>query len=168
MAKENQTGTQFTPDAITTPRPNFAQSAESVAGTSFGGDAADDGTSTTPEAEPLPASGEPITDEEAKARATGLEPKDTDGITSTRDLLHAQKKIMVMLQQAPSDQPQLPSCVVTINGYSYVLARGVGINVPISIYEMLVSSGEIPAQRAQDFILQPYNNVPNNVEIQRF
>lgn len=61
----------------------------------------------------------------------------------TKALLDAQPKRMVRLRQAPKGQPALPDAFVGVNGYNYQFHRGVDIEVPTTVYELLWEAGEI-------------------------
>ncbi len=62
----------------------------------------------------------------------------------TGEALAAQPKVKVKLYQVPdSESKKLPDETVQINGYTYVIKRGVEVEVPESVYEVLEHAGRL-------------------------
>lgn len=64
---------------------------------------------------------------------------------SVKDTLQNQEKVRVRLFQVPkdsSDEP-LPDQEVAVNGYVYVLKRGVSLEVPQTVADILEQAGHI-------------------------
>lgn len=62
---------------------------------------------------------------------------------SVKAALDAQPKVRLRLYQVPPDSTdkQLPDEFVQVNGHGYLLKRGVDLEVPQTVYEILVQSG---------------------------
>ena len=63
-------------------------------------------------------------------------------LISTRDILAKEKKVRIRIPKDPLN-PQIPSMFVYINELSYEIALGEEVEVPESIYKILVNSGRI-------------------------
>ncbi len=62
----------------------------------------------------------------------------------TGEVLAAQPKKKVKLYQVPdSESKKLPDETAQINGYTYVIKRGVEVEVPESVYEVLEHAGRM-------------------------
>jgi hypothetical protein len=62
----------------------------------------------------------------------------------TGEALAAQPRVKVKLYQVPdSESKKLPDETVQINGYTYVIKRGVEVEVPESVYEVLKHAGRL-------------------------
>jgi hypothetical protein len=61
----------------------------------------------------------------------------------TKALLDAQPKRKIRLRQAPNGQPKLPDAFVGVNGHNFQLQRGIDIDVPETVFELLYEAGEI-------------------------
>lgn len=61
----------------------------------------------------------------------------------TKALLDAQPKRKVRLRQAPKGQPAWPDGFAGVNGYNFQFQRGVEVEVPETIYQLLDEAGEI-------------------------
>lgn len=61
----------------------------------------------------------------------------------TKDALAAQPKRTIRLHQVPPDSTDrpLPDEYVHVNGYGYLIQRGVEVEVPETVYEVLVQAG---------------------------
>lgn len=55
----------------------------------------------------------------------------------TADILAKQKKRKVRLRQTTGTEPRLPDETVCINGHIYQIKRGIEVEVPQSVYEVL-------------------------------
>ena len=85
---------------------------------------------------------------ETPAAGTGTQTElDTRNLTpderAMKSILDEQEKIRIRLHQVPEDSTDrpLPDEHVHINGYSYHVKRGVEVEVPESVYEVLVQAG---------------------------
>ncbi len=78
-----------------------------------------------------------------KAAPTVADYKQMD--TDTKEALDGQEKVRVRLYQVPKDSSdeQLPPLTVAINGYVYTLDRGVSVEVPETVAEILSEAGYI-------------------------
>lgn len=75
-------------------------------------------------------------------------------IESTRDTkaqLHTQEKFKVMIRrtQGVAEGKESPR-VLSVNGYPYRIPIGVRVEVPESVYLILVQAGEVDPQRDKD------------------
>lgn len=61
----------------------------------------------------------------------------------TGRLLAKQPKRQVRLFQSPKGTPQLPDATVCVNGYIYLIKRGVELQVPETVYHILDEAGLI-------------------------
>lgn len=91
---------------------------------------------------------------ETKAKATAKEseaPPNLGELTEaqfdreTKRILDAQPKVKVRLFQVAKDSSDkhLPDVSVAINGYVYVIPRGVSVSVPESVAEVLEHAGHV-------------------------
>lgn len=61
----------------------------------------------------------------------------------TKALLDAQPKRKIRLRQAPKGQPAFPDAFAGVNGHNFQFQRGIDIEVPETIFELLYEAGEI-------------------------
>ncbi len=62
--------------------------------------------------------------------------------TDTGAVLAAQPKRTIRLYQEPGAR-KLPEETVSVNGYNYVIQRGVEVEVPQTVYEILEQAGRL-------------------------
>src|ERR1044072_94569 len=91
-----------------------------------------------------PAAPEVTDDGRPKVVSKALSDMEMQRITkSTADALRAQPKVQVRLRQKPPGQPQLPAETVQVNGHTFQIMRGVDVEVPQTVREILIESGLI-------------------------
>lgn len=69
--------------------------------------------------------------------------------------LAAERKVTIRLYQRPPSEEQLGRKFVGYQGEFFLIQRGVRVNVPESIYKLLVASGDIAAENDEDEALAP-------------
>lgn len=78
-----------------------------------------------------------------------LSESDMDRVThETHKALSKQKKETIFLYQRPAEEGDpLPDETVCINGYVYQIKRGVSVEVPIGVADVLRHANRLPAAR---------------------
>jgi hypothetical protein len=83
-------------------------------------------------------------DGRVKKVARNLSTVEMDQITrNTAALLAKMPKVRVRLRQNPPGEPQLPAETVQINGHTFMMMRGVDIEVPELVRDILVEANLI-------------------------
>lgn len=80
------------------------------------------------------------------AKKNAMTEEEMDRITrSTAEELADQPKRRIRLHQVPvaAGDPPMPDETVCINGYIYQIKRGEDVEVPESVYQVLVQAGRI-------------------------
>ena len=67
----------------------------------------------------------------------------SDSARKTKEVLAAQPKKTVRLYQRPKGEVPLPDVFVGINGHNFQIQRGIPVDVPEAVYEILMNSSEM-------------------------
>lgn len=88
---------------------------------------------------------EPKTPRKTKTAPEPSEAQYAEQYRSVVDQLHAQEKEKVRLYQTPADSSdeKLPPVTVAVNGHVYTIQRGVRVEVPKTVAEILEHAGHI-------------------------
>ena len=74
---------------------------------------------------------------------------------STKEMLDKQKKFTISLPKALDTAGRSPDKSVQINGHTYQIRRDEAVEVPESVYLVLVQGGDVPPQREEDKKYRP-------------
>jgi hypothetical protein len=81
-----------------------------------------------------------------KEQEVAMTEKEMQNVTNTTArVLGKQDKVSIKLYQVPesSTEPKLPDEEVTVNGYKYVIPRGINVDVPQTVKEILEQAGRL-------------------------
>ncbi len=114
-------------------------------------------------AAPLPAKN-PFSEEEAKEvvkKKPGLRSDDPGITTKTRDELHKQRMVRIIIDSTREEKEDVP---VSVNGHSYLIKRDKEVELPLSVLEVLDNAEMTDYKQVRRENGEGYDMVPTKVK----